>query len=249
MAPKVNSVFITGANRGIGLTLLREILAQIKPNIAFATYRDASKSEELMALAAENKTVHLIQMDVLDYEKYSDVAKTVESVTGGAGLNLLINNAGIMMRDDLKQVSIDNLRTNMEVNFFAPLLLTQALLPQLEKASANAGLNPMGIGRAAIVNVSSLLGSIGSNVNGGLYPYRASKSALNSATKSMSLDLKEAQILVVSLHPGWVQTDMGSSAASLTKDQSIAGIMSVLQNLNESHNGKLVAWDGNVLPW
>ncbi|CAG7831660.1 unnamed protein product [Allacma fusca] len=249
MASKVNSVFITGANRGIGLRLLKEILLKFRPKVVFATYRNPATSQELTALADANKNVYLIEMDVVDYEKHAEVAKTVESVTGGAGLNLLLNNAGILLSAPLKRVSIQELRSNMEVNLFAPILLTQTLLPQLEKASLNAGSSPCGIGRAAIVNFSSELGSIGGNDTGGIYPYRCSKAALNSATKGMSVDLKRSKILSIALHPGWVQTDMGGPRATLTVDQSVEGIMNVLEHLNESQNGKFIAWDGKELPW
>lgn len=127
----------------------------------------------------------------------------------------------------------------------------------------------MGVGRAAVVNMSSILGSIGSNAEGGMYSYRASKvveresekyyffklffdflqSALNAATKSMSIDFKDSKILCVSMHPGWVKTDMGGKQAPLDIDTSCKTMVNTVIGLNESNNGTFLQYDGKSLPW
>lgn len=107
----------------------------------------------------------------------------------------------------------------------------------------------MGVNRAAIINMSSILGSIGSNVEGGIYAYRMSKSAKNAATKSMSIDFKSDKILCVAMHPGWVKTDMGGSNAPLTVEESCSTLIKTLMTLNESHNGGFYEYDGRQLPW
>ena len=125
----------------------------------------------------------------------------------------------------------------------------------------------------AVVNISSVMGSIQANDVGGFYPYRCSKvilhriiclyefpihceqdvlflqAALNAATKSMSIDLKHSRIISVSVHPGWVKTNMGGPRAPLSPEDSAQGIVGVLQQLDQSHNGKFLQYDGQELPW
>lgn len=107
----------------------------------------------------------------------------------------------------------------------------------------------MGVQRATIVNMSSILGSIHDNTNGGLYAYRMSKVALNMASKSMSVDLKNDSILCVAMHPGWVKTDMGGSNAPLDIATSCKQMIQTIQALNESQNGTFIQFDGKKLNW
>lgn len=95
------------------------------------------------------------------------------------------------------------------VNTVAPLMLSKAFVPLLKQASNVNKTAPLGVQRAVIVNMSSVLGSIKLNTDGSLYHYRLTKSGLNAATKSLSIDLKNDGILAVNIHPGWVKTDMG----------------------------------------
>lgn len=97
--------------------------------------------------------------------------------------------------------------------------------------------------------MSSSLGSIHENAQGGLYAYRMSKVALNMATKSMSIDLKGDHILCVAMHPGWVKTDMGGSHAPLTVETSCKQMVDTILGLNEAHNGAFVQFDGKPLAW
>ena len=108
----------------------------------------------------------------------------------------------------------------------------------------------MGVQRATIVNVSSILGSIQLSQHGDRYtPYRISKAALNMATKSMSVDFKNDSILCVAIHPGWVQTDMGGANADLDVEDSCKQMTQTIQALNESQNGAFIQYDGKSLPW
>lgn len=97
--------------------------------------------------------------------------------------------------------------------------------------------------------MSSILGSIESNTNGGIYAYRMSKSALNAATKSMSVDLKNDNILCVAMHPGWVRTDMGQQNAPLDVETCTETMVKTLWQMNETNNGTLMQYDGQQLPW
>ncbi|KAG8276039.1 hypothetical protein J6590_073550 [Homalodisca vitripennis] len=121
--------------------------------------------------------------------------------------------------------------------------MLQALLPVLKQAAAANSSLPQGTSRAAIVNVSSVLGSIADNNQGGFYPYRSSKAALNAITRSLSLDLKSDNILVMSLHPGWVKTDMGGAQAPLTTETAVTAIVDLLSSVGAEHNGGFYQYD------
>lgn len=107
----------------------------------------------------------------------------------------------------------------------------------------------MGISRAVVINMSSILGSIQSNNDGGLYGYRVTKSGLNGATKSMSIDMKGDKIICISMHPGWVKTDMGGPKAPLSIEKSCEKMINTIMNLNETNNGGFLQFDGKTLPW
>jgi len=246
---KVRNVFITGANRGIGLNLVKQMTSVLKPEKIFATYRDPSKSQELLELAAGNSAIHPIQLDIRTLANIDNIVKTVDEVTNSTGLNLLINNAGVSSKyARLNATKKEHLMENLEVNTVAPILLTKAFIALLEKASASSS-SPPGIGKAVVVNMSSILGSISLTDNGGMYAYKCSKSALNMATKIMSLDFSKSKIIAVAIHPGWVKTAMGGDRAPLTPLQSVQGIVKLLESLNESNNGQFIQYDGEQLKW
>ncbi|XP_052759062.1 C-factor [Galleria mellonella] len=244
----MQSVLITGANRGLGLGMVKYLLKQNKAEKIFATCR--SPSEELQKLLQDNKNLHVIQLDVKNTDKFEEVALQISRVVGDNGLNLLINNAGVTTKyTKINLVKPEQLLENLAVNTIAPIILTKTLLPLLKKASEANSDKPVGIERAAVINMSSVLGSIAQNDQGGFYPYRCSKAALNAATKSMSIDLKKDQILVASMHPGWVKTDMGGNKAPLDVATSINGIFDTIYKLREEDSGKFLQYDGTELPW
>lgn len=122
-------------------------------------------------------------------------------------------------------------------------------MPLLKQAASVNSTKPLGSEKALVVNISTFLASISLNNDGGLYPYRCSKAALNMATKSMSVDLKKDQILVTAIHPGWVKTDMGGKNAPLEVETSTSSILDFIQNINETHNGGFYQYDGAALNW
>ncbi|CAH3884142.1 unnamed protein product [Pieris brassicae] len=206
--------------------------------------------EELKSFSHEHKKLHILTLDVTNYEKLDDIAMQIKNVVGDRGLNVLINNAGVTTRfTKLNLVKADQLLENLTVNTIAPILLTKALIPLLRQAAVINSTKPLGAQKAAVINMSSILGSIAQNDQGGFYPYRCSKAALNAATKSMSIDLKKDEILVASIHPGWVKTDMGGKNAPLDVDTSVSGIFKTIDNLGEKDTGKFFQYDGTELPW
>ncbi|KAI8435359.1 hypothetical protein MSG28_003681 [Choristoneura fumiferana] len=244
----MKSVLITGANRGLGLGMVKYLTQHNKAQTIFATCR--KESEELKKLAQENKHLHILHLDVTNTASYEELSSQVARVVGAGGLNLLVNNAGIATKfTKLNMVKVEQLVDNLTVNTVAPIMLTKSILPLLKQAAEANKEQPVGARRAAVLNMSSILGSIAQNDQGGFYPYRCSKAALNAATKSMSIDLKKDNILVAAMHPGWVKTDMGGKGAPLNVETSIAGIFETVEKLGEADSGKFLQFDGTELPW
>ncbi|XP_050663984.1 C-factor [Leptidea sinapis] len=244
----MNTVLITGANRGLGLGMVKFLIENKKAGNIFATCRKTS--EELKSLSEVHDNLHILNLDVTNTAQYNDIAEQVSKISGEQGLNLLINNAGITTKfTKLNLVKPEQLMENFTINTVAPILLTKTLVPLLKKAAETNSDKTMGVDKAVVINMSSILGSIAQNDQGGFYPYRCSKAALNAATKSMSIDLKKEQILVASMHPGWVKTDMGGKNAPLDVATSVRGIFDTIGKLREEDNGKFFQYDGSELPW
>ena len=117
-------------------------------------------------------------------------------------------------------------------------MVTQAIIDNVKKGSDKK-----------IYFLSSQLGSIADNTSGGMYIYRSSKTGLNQVVKSLSVDLKPQGITVVSLHPGWVKTDMGGPNAPVSIDESIEGMMKVIYATDIRDTGRFLNYDGKELPW
>ncbi|KZC04535.1 PREDICTED: C-factor [Dufourea novaeangliae] len=248
----MKSILITGCNRGIGLGLVKHLVNQTQPpqNI-FATCRDVNKARELTALAEKSENLHIIEIDLVDTKDHNKIVQTVSEKVGNDGLNVLFNNAGASTKfTRLGFVREEQLTETFLINTVTPILLTKALLPLLKTAANNCTeKTKMNINRSAVINMSSILGSITDNTTGGFYPYRCSKAALNAATKSMSVDLKEDGILVTCLHPGWVRTNMGGSNATMDIDTSVNNILNTLNSLTEKHTGCFIQYNGKIIPW
>ncbi|XP_064526876.1 C-signal-like [Pseudopipra pipra] len=255
---RVRSVLVTGANRGIGLGLVQHLLGLPNPpQWLFATCRDpkGQRAQELQNLASKHPNLVIIPLEVSDPASIKAAAAKVEELLGGSGLNILINNAGIANPISLDKETLETMTQIYTTNTAGPLLLGQAFLPLLKKAAQGSPGSGMSCSKAAIINISSTAGSIGSP-----YPwkevvftsYRCSKAALNMLNKCQSLAYKEHGILCLALHPGWVQTDMGSfdgHTPPLTVDTSVKGMLKVLSSLSEKDTGTFLDWEGKVVPW
>lgn len=249
----MKSILITGCNRGLGLGIVKTLvgLEKNQPANIFATCRNKDKAKELVALEEQHSNLHVFEVDITDFTKHKSVIYDgIASVVKDNGLNVLLNNAGISSKfARIGLLKPEQMTEHFLVNVTAPLILTKSLLPLLKAASTAQSTEPLGSSRAAIVNVSSILASIADNKQGGFYPYRVSKSALNAATRSLSFDLKDDKILVTAMHPGWVKTDMGGANAPLEIGPATAGIVQFIQGLNESHNGLFFEYTGKPIAW
>lgn len=245
------TVLVTGCSRGLGLEMVRQLAeANTPPEVIIAACRKPQDAQELHQLCKSHQGVHTLKLDVADEQSHSEAVAAVGQLVGGRGLNLLINNAGVAPRSTrINMVRWPQMVDTFTVNAVAPVMLSKALLPQLKAAAALTEGSDLSVQRAAIINISSILGSIQNNDQGGLYPYRASKAALNAITKSLSTDLRDSNILVGSVCPGWVQTDMGGRNAPVTPAQSIANILRLLGSMNDAHHGQFYQQDGTKLPW
>lgn len=221
------TVLITGANRGIGLALAR-IYHDRGWKVIGVCRSSGDEVAELKSLASR-------VIERIDVVRTDDVGRLAQELTG-TRLDVLINNAGLMHDDRLGEFDIEALREQMEVNAYAPLLLTEALLPNLSKGSK-------------IINITSRMGSIADNGSGGFYGYRASKAAVNALGRTLAMDLKPRGIAVAQLHPGMVQTRMIDFAGQLTPGQAAAGLVQRIDELTLDNTGGFWHSNGEELPW
>ncbi|XP_071613308.1 C-signal-like [Heliangelus exortis] len=253
-----HTVLVTGANRGIGLGLVQKLLElPSPPQWVFAGCRDPNgqRARELQSLASKHPNLVIIALEVSDPISIKAAAARVGEKLGGLGLNLLINNAGVVKPLSIGAETLESMTEVYTTNTIGPLLLSQAFLPLLKKAAQGSPGSALSCSKAAVINISSNGGSIASPAAWELMhivSYRCSKAALNMLTKCQSLAYQEHGVLCVALHPGWVQTDMGGSGPQkppLTVDDSVRGMLKVLSSLSEKDTGTFLDWEGKVVPW
>ncbi|CAI4224416.1 unnamed protein product [Auanema sp. JU1783] len=250
MAPR--TVLITGANRGIGLGLVRTYLKNQDIKHIFATSRKPSEAKELNEI--KDPRLHHLQLDVQDDESIKKALAQVENIVGEDGLTLLINNAGMYSKYGTeKEINRSIINNILDANAVSVVIMIQYFLPLLKKASALDTSEKFSTDRAGIVNISSGMGSIGDNTTGSgeidVLAYRMSKTAVNSITKTISIDLKKYHILVACFCPGWVKTDMGGPNAALTIDQSMDQLVPSISKLDDSHTGGYFKINLDVIPF
>ncbi|XP_030588385.1 uncharacterized protein LOC115782368 [Archocentrus centrarchus] len=255
---KCGSVLITGASRGLGLQIVDSLASGgFSPGKIIATCRNPGGAQKLQELAQKHPSIHIITLDVVSQASIEKSVEEVSKLVQEEGLNCLINNAGISVVADFHSVTAEMMIENFHTNTVAPLMITKAYLPLLKKAASRGGAGgsaTMGIQRAAVINVTSLLGSVELNWgeranNFKWYPYRTSKSALNMVSRCMAVDLEPDGILCMAIHPGWVRTDMGGSEAPLSAEESISSILSVIGGLTEKDHGSFLNFTGEQIPW
>jgi len=228
------NVLIIGGNRGLGLEWTKQWLD--RGATVYSTARQPEKADELQQLQGQHSDkLHIHQVDVTSDESVDRLAKTLRDVP----IDVLIQNAGISGRAGISNLNSDDVLHTINVNSVGALRVVQAFLPNLKKAED----------RAKIVLTTSLMGSIDDNRSGGSYAYRMSKAALNMAGKSMAVDLADDSIDVLIVHPGWVQTDMGGSAARITVNKSVSGMMQLVDKLSPEMSGTFWHSNGKRLEW
>lgn len=227
----METVFITGASRGIGLELTRQFLS-LGYNV-ISTYR-GYPSAQLESLLS-HKTLTLHDLEVTDETSISNLVGQLSNVH----IDILINNAGILgpTEQSMDTIEPSEWLNTFAVNTIAPLIVSRALLPLMAASS-----NPR------IVTISSQMGAL-SRESAGMYAYRSSKAAVNKVMQVLALELKPSGISVCPVHPGWVKTDMGGEEADITAKESASGIVGLVQKMTLKESGKFFTWEGNEHSW
>lgn len=225
-------VLITGANRGIGLEFTEQY-AKEGWNV-LACCRAPLNASNLNALANTHTNIRVLKLDVADFAQIDALALQLKDEK----IDVLINNAGIYPESSLADSNSEDWLEAFKINSIAPLKMATAFTKHI----ANSELKK-------IATLSSKMGSMNDNTSGGSYIYRSTKTAVNMVMKSLSIDLMPSGVAAVTLHPGWVQTDMGGSNALIDTKTSVTGLRKVINDLELSNTGKFIAYDGKEIAW
>uniref|UniRef100_A0A8V1A0J2 Uncharacterized protein n=1 Tax=Gallus gallus TaxID=9031 RepID=A0A8V1A0J2_CHICK len=270
------SVLVTGCDGGMGLELLKRFLElPTPPQCLFAACTDPD-GKAINEMALGSPSVVILPLDVTDPSSIQAAVGRVREELRGSGLNLLINSTGARRHSMLATESAENMALIYATNTIGPLQTSQvgpcapltpkdgdrgwggdvrtpqAFMPLLKEAAEAHSGQGLSCGRAAIVNISSILGSIEvveawderQDVS-----YRCSKAALNMLTKCLALEYGDSGILCVSVDPGCVVPPPGDGMGPVTLEESTQGVLQVLANLSATSNGTFWDWKGQRLPW
>ena len=218
------TVLVSGANRGIGLEIVRQLAQDGCRVIAVCR----SGNEALSELDVEI-------IEGIDVSSARDVSRLAQKVAGRT-LDWVVNNAGVLELDSLEALDFEAIERQFRVNTLGPLRVTAALLGNMKAGS-----------RAFVI--TSAMGSIGDNTSGGYYGYRISKAAVNMAFKSLSVDLRKEGIGAYMLHPGYVVTDMTRHQGDVSAEQSVRGLIARMSELNLEQTGTFRHARGHDLAW
>ena len=231
---------VTGATRGLG----KELADQLSKNnfLVYMGVRNLAKGREVWQNLPQNNNVRLIFIDMNNSYTFRPIYEQIEAEHGK--LDLLINNAGVMLDGDLMTdstttVPAGTLKQTFETNFFSVVQLTNLLLPLLAKSD-----------NAQVINISSDMGSLhlhaGKKIPVRTFAYNASKAALNAYTIHLANALEKQNIRVNAVHPGWVKTDMGGEMAPFTAAEACQPIVQLAKSPAQGPNGKFLFKENEV---
>ena len=228
---------VTGANRGLGLEFARQLLD--RGDRVIATCRQPGRANALNQLAGEYPgRLHVLPLDVAEPKSRAELVRELPLVLGeDARLDLVLNNAGVLHSGErFGKVDAATLDDSLRTNASGPFLLTQALAPLLADG-------------ATVANLSSELGSIAGKDAFRTPSYSISKAALNMATALLARALAERRIVVLALHPGWVQTDMGGDGAEVAPQDAVAALLRVIERDDAGDSGRFLDRHGMPMAW
>lgn len=248
----MGNALIVGANRGIGLGLVKRSLQDEQISTLYATYRQAEAAVELLSLAeAVGDRLICLPMDTTNEMQISQGIEQIRAKT--KQLHLVIHCVGILHdtalqpEKSLRQVTSEQLTQYFQINSIGAVLLAKHLLPVLRHSD-----------RSVFASISAKLGSIGDNQLGGWYGYRASKAALNMLMRTVAIEYGRTspKTIVVTLHPGTTNTRLSQpfqknvpSEKLFSVDRTVTQLLTVIENLTEADSGQFFSWDGSRLPW
>jgi len=223
---------ITGANRGIGLELVRQYLAN--GDEVIACVRDPHKADALQALPGAAR-LRVEKMDMADF----DTIAAARARIGDDAIDVVINNAGVTggAKQGVDDVDINAWHETLNINTIAPLLVARAFKSNLAAS-----------GDGKLMNMTSQLAA-STWPMGGMLVYSTTKAALSKVAQILALDWKDLPITVALMHPGWVKTDMGGPHAQLTVEESASGIRQVIAGMSKADSGNFYKWNGEIHPW
>jgi NAD(P)-dependent dehydrogenase (short-subunit alcohol dehydrogenase family) len=231
----MQTVLITGANRGLGLEHTRQFLARGDQVIALV--REPSDAPELDVLALRYPAM----LSLHRYDALDELAPArIKQALGAQAIDVLFANAGAngAQREMFGAVSANAVQQLTLINAIAPLKLCEALIDNVATSQ-----------RKLIAFQSSLMGSVADNGSGGHYAYRISKAAMNMVAKNIANDVRARGVIAVALHPGWVQTRMGGAQAPVALVDAVSGQQALLSRLTLADTGGFFNFDGATLPW
>lgn len=229
------TALITGANRGIGLELVKRYLQEDDWHV-IATCRQPANAIELKQLVeSSSNRLTILALEVTDSASVLQLKNDVN----GKMIDVLINNAGIYndRGSHIGAFDFDKWAQSFDVNVLGPMRVTEALRDNLDHAKP-----------AKIISISSQLGALSRRAESN-YGYCSSKAALNKSMSTLANELEDTNMIVAIFHPGWVQTDMGGSEAEITPAQSADGIFTTTEKLTKADSGKFLKWNGEIHPW
>ncbi|EFJ28805.1 hypothetical protein SELMODRAFT_92349 [Selaginella moellendorffii] len=247
---------IQGASRGLGLEFVRQLLERNSKDFVVATCRNPVKAENLAALKEQYPDrLQVLGLDVTDEDTIKEAANQVSKFHGP--LELLVNTAGILHVENLvtpetslSKLEKDALLLTFQINAAGPALVMKHMSPLLKSGGSREV--------PVIANLSARVGSIGDNKLGGWLSYRASKTALNQLTKTISIELARRRdpVACVLLHPGTVDTDLSkpyqrnvAKEKLFTKEFSVSKLLAIIDRVGMKDTGKFFAWDGQEIAW
>ena len=225
-------VLITGANRGLGLEFTKQYAADGWQVLACCRHPQSAMA--LQALAGAHSNIKILALDVADFAQVDALALQLKA----ENIDVLINNAGVYPASSFGDTNYDDWAQGFKINSMAPLKMTEAFVQHVSRSQLKK-----------IATITSKMGSIDDNTSGESYSYRSSKTAVNMVMKSLSIDLKPYGISVITLHPGWVQTDMGGPNGLINAQTSVTGLRSQVATLTLASTGQFVAYDGKAIAW
>lgn len=229
------TVLVTGANRGLGLGFCEQY-AQAGWQV-IACCRNPEAADKLAELKQQNQQIQIFPLDVSNFAEIDSLSAHLSTEK----IDVLINNAGVY--GDKKGRGFGNLdyqiwQQTLTINTMAPVKMAEAFYPQIKRSE-----------KKLIVAVSSQMGSIDDNSSGGSLFYRTSKAALNMAMKTLAIDCLPDEVGVLIFHPGWVRTDMGGSNGLIDVDESVIGMIQLINDFRLEISGDFIKYNGMPMPW